>query len=77
MAKKDGVLPWRRCLYETTGGYIRPSRPSPYFVHNQGKRVRNEVRIFELWVKSRVGVHKESEDVLERKINKTCGTVGG
>lgn len=64
-------------MYETTGGYIRPSGLSPYFVHNQGKRVRNEVGIFELWVKSRVGVYKESEDVLERKINKTCGRVGG
>ena len=60
-------------MYETTGGYIRPSRLSPYFVQNQGKRVRNEEGIFELGVKSRVGVYKESEDVLERKINKTCG----
>lgn len=64
-------------MYETTGGYIRPSRLSPYFVHNQEKRVRNEVGIFELWVKSRVGVYKEGEDVLERKINKTCGRVRG
>jgi len=56
---------------------IYDPRPFPYFVHNPGKIVRNEVGIFELWVKNRVGVYTESEDVLERKINKTCGTVRG